>query len=1274
MKRLVFLSYGLLLGLLAQLGCEGQGSSGDGKPSVLGVPSITDPTKPMTAAEASDRMTRCFDLAHKPEGESYRLLLAGKEYPIVEVAPEVLERHHSTTSTHLKEHGAPTHCAHNIEIPENRTALGHVIQTTNESGTGISSLHNHIEIPVYVFHVHPRHRKSKDNSVNKLALVGEGSAFNKAGVSEECPSPVVSPATVSCPGGDASCTITPAVVSPEAKDDCGVLGSEIPHDDQLTTITPAHQCVDLAMLHPSIMGRAQCASWHKKMYNIALARSTLLQNCVTALRQAQNRNPGNTYLLAGEDKTVTFERKIEGLNYFPKGNNPNKLCDWTNIPEGKPCTTVQKTTTYDREFQKALGLFQKDIINRIENSPDSKCKTFDNKVGHDVAPIRNDDGSISAKTKSLNGSAVIINKNSSATGLPSYTMNDSGNKRGIQCEFENNAADTSYVTLTCTNYYLRFLQLFVKFTKSDGKTVVPPENCDPSQDCARLFDWSPTDWKHVQLIMPNEAYAGVPNPKPGSSSWKFKIPAAATNMEIAIAGPGTIGKGDIKLIGVPLALTGLLNIALPVFLLSASITGEGLPPNALFNVMLKAFTGEGGDGGLLKFFLTIIASNGKDIDAPALMSAFAGGLLSFLTKPEIAPVAAIVTTEVAAEEGAQAAAGAASGGTALAAAKAAAIAIDAALIAVTAGEALSAPMQYNYTISRTNTWEVGINPDPFDQAYPAVATNYEVTAVLDDGQIQYADGSGPGKPFVLGASNKDLPNPAFPVTYNQGSLSVSTHRFTNLPAGGQVTFNTKFYSSNGWLAAMGTTGLMDNIESVPTYMTIKEFKVPMLPSTVYTHKQRLGRSEGTFAWMYAPGDAPNAKTPQAGISLLGNFSLSMSKPSDAYLAALTDPTKVIDVNDQKLPWVLGYTWADDGRSSLKNCENGSTGQGAVWNYQAINAVNPISAETRITGLCGTVGQQSVAYPSYLTNYSPAIPSVKQGFYLRQKDNTSGLGLPYTTQELIPLQENNCPAVGEFPSVVDELVIHPRRKAIGMNKENGKLFILDLPPLEVDEYGKVAGSGLCNTTVSQEIAETFGGLGKAVKNQENINYNLLYVPKAMTLAKDGTILVLENPGNKVRIHAFSVSGLAAGFFRQGFATNCPTGTSITQGEANIGSGMNIEGDKRFFAFQLCEHPDGVVKDFAIEDKGYIYVLWTDAAGTGNVDIYGPKGDFISGKTTGINAAQIEVDVWRSLYTLNYETFMSSTNQYQPTASMWIPSTPNSGEQAELAAAKAARKYK
>ena len=93
------------------------------------------------------------------------------------------------------------------------------------------------------------------------------------------------------------------------------------------------------------------------------------------------------------------------------------------------------------------------------------------------------------------------------------------------------------------------------------------------------------------------------------------------------------------------------------------------------------------------------------------------------------------------------------------------------------------------------------------------------------------------------------------------------------------------------------------------------------------------------------------------------------------------------------------------------------------------------------------------------------------------------------------------------------------------------------------------------------------------------------------------------------------------------------------------------------------------DMTTEMKGYIYVLAYTGTGASQsdyyLDIYDPLGHWLSrtpdpalnDDATGVNAARIAVDMWRNMFSLNFESFAGPGGRIEPSISMWVPTTPS-----------------
>ena len=66
----------------------------------------------------------------------------------------------------------------------------------------------------------------------------------------------------------------------------------------------------------------------------------------------------------------------------------------------------------------------------------------------------------------------------------------------------------------------------------------------------------------------------------------------------------------------------------------------------------------------------------------------------------------------------------------------------------------------------------------------------------------------------------------------------------------------------------------------------------------------------------------------------------------------------------------------------------------------------------------------------------------------------------------------------------------------------------------------------------------------------------------------------------------------------------------------------------------------------------------------LDIYNPNGTFLA-QVPGLAAARLQVDLWRNLFTLNYE-ILAGSGRTEPSVAEWIPSTPGTSARDQGAA--------
>jgi hypothetical protein len=433
-------------------------------------------------------------------------------------------------------------------------------------------------------------------------------------------------------------------------------------------------------------------------------------------------------------------------------------------------------------------------------------------------------------------------------------------------------------------------------------------------------------------------------------------------------------------------------------------------------------------------------------------------------------------------------------------------------------------------------------------------------------------------------------------TTQEGTIS---HTFNGLPTGGKITILACFYSDTGWLAGQGKTDPIlaapnqGNTLNVPAF-AITEFLVPLTPTTTYSLKEKLGYGSQGRIWLPAQNTSP----PTATVSDLdeANTGNNLGKLGS------------FGLNEAKS--ALAYVWQASGQNLPLINTGTQPYSGQMYTYQCVSD--------------GQIPESGLKLCSY--GYTPqiclALPPatmpnpVADGFLLEPSADPSGdmylRALSLETGQPIIVSPGN--SFGQFTGPQDALAIHPAGYAVALSISTCKLQIVKLGSLTADAQAPVAS--------------ILSGRGQRP--------GLLDTPIALTCSID-RILVLQTTPD-------APQGCIAAFDFKG---------NPVYGFANNQWSMNL-------------HPEGsagvVPLDLSVESKGYIYVLKYLQPMSRNVtvsdyrlDIYNPDGSFLT-QISGIAAARMQVDLWRNLFTLNYEILLGSSRT-EPTVAQWIPSTPN-----------------
>ena len=422
------------------------------------------------------------------------------------------------------------------------------------------------------------------------------------------------------------------------------------------------------------------------------------------------------------------------------------------------------------------------------------------------------------------------------------------------------------------------------------------------------------------------------------------------------------------------------------------------------------------------------------------------------------------------------------------------------------------------------------------------------------------------------------------------------HTFTGLPAGGNVTVLASFYSATGWLAGHGVTHPMaaqpnQDGTLVVPPFAITEYLVPLSAATTYTFKEKLIYKAGGRAWA-AP---PDISAPTATESDLDD------SPDGGHLSALGQLT----VNEQS---ALGYLWRASGQGVPRADHPDTPYPGQDYTFQALSDLSAPQAGLTFSG-SGYISKPCLALPP------PTMANpVAAGFLLEPDDAQKLMRLrAVSLTPGQPMIASPGQSFGRFTYALDDLAIHPAGYAVALDQTNCKLEVVRLTALAADASAPAA----------------------AILSGRGTRAGLLDSPVAVACSLD-KIMVLQTstPYPQGCVCAFDVKGNPVNCFAGG----APVAGLRAEGTATV-----------------------EVLDVSLESKGYMYILkcLTPAsgpvlAGDYRLDIYNPDGTFLA-QVAGLAAARLQVDLWRNVFTLNYEILQGS-GRTEPSVAQWIPSTP------------------
>lgn len=838
--------------------------------------------------------------------------------------------------------------------------------------------------------------------------------------------------------------------------------------------------------------------------------------------------------------------------------------------DGQPDNTPLYQYQIKDEVKTAAAEAMASVVNAIHNDPLLKD------IHWTVAPGSTNVREDPADSTSDSTSSALVSVHSAATDGYDLHLANEGYRHMFRTRVQSQEGST--VKLAFSNSAIRHVTNYIRFYDENDLPLALSDAEWPSLIGAWPSFLEKDDTKFLGLSSPVTTILGIPiTGTIFETTAQFTFPARARK---AVLLSGTLGVGGtrepfVEMLGADFTLS--MELALPTACLVMAFgpdDSKELVKAALNDPQLVS--------AVLQFLMGVLWSK-SDLSISSVLGkvgALGGDILArlLLNKAAEKAFAKLVAKKVA--EDAVPFAGWA--------AMAADILATGAMLAESSYAVLSSPHVIRNELTVTHDIDVTIDCDPRDYQFPATATQYVVDAILS------------------ASDTRTTGLITLPPTTVSDPIRVT---FNDVPAGGQVRFDARFYTDTGWMVARANEASRAPVLNVndagrtrqSVTLTLLENLVPLNATSIYRHKQRLVYKDGKHAWQ--AGAAPTATAADittSGLADLGNVTLIQKEGA------------------------LAYTWLG-APQGLPVCSS-STAATDLWTVQGISLKQ--DPEGGLQGLgCGMAEKPYVLYDMDATSWDAAQNLVVLPANGRWHVRTLSQGANKTF-------EVSAGSLGWFPMAVDSMIRHPQGTLVAVNHGYAKMYSLamaDAPVADAlaPEAVPVAGP-----------ARTLNGLQG--------NPYLLRDPIALHLTSDGAVMVLDdiheltqgttNEQVKARLKVFTKEGDPAPYFG---------------GEDHLDL---VEPTANLLVRYL---------DFGIEGQGYVYVLsyaypsdqvsYLPKASDYRLDLFQPGGQFLA-RTTGFAAARLGVDLFRNVYSLNYETFAGPAGRLEPSVSEWIPPTP------------------
>lgn len=429
-----------------------------------------------------------------------------------------------------------------------------------------------------------------------------------------------------------------------------------------------------------------------------------------------------------------------------------------------------------------------------------------------------------------------------------------------------------------------------------------------------------------------------------------------------------------------------------------------------------------------------------------------------------------------------------------------------------------------------------------------------------------------------------------------------------VPIGGTVTFLASLYSQEGHLVGKGQSATIANIvpegeTQLAVSIPVTQLLYPLDSSTTYQHSQLLQCDGSAYSWTQTP-TPPN--------ETVKNLGTGPATPAAPHILE-----GLVGITINQAIGLLGYTWLAAGLGvepvgggdpneelyAFKNIATGIDPDAGVMNTPAGYQLAPQLVYLRSS-------DDSPTFPTCL--FVDPSGDATNGFHLREiapvTDPSVALSDPSRQFNLA-----TGASWGRFPFLPTSAAIHARGYVVGIAPGCQTIQVLQLPDAAVDDA---------------DAPWAMLRLGPGTRA------GLIQDPQLVAISPDQIIYILE-AGNQ-RIQAFNWGGHPVPAFPQ---SDTPYWIPLTShGAPSTTAYLSLSTDVKGYLFLLSRLGDGYdATDF-----------W--------LDVYAPTGALLFSQN-GLVAGAMTVDLWRNLYTLNFQMISGADGRTEPSVSEWIPSTPN-----------------